>query len=261
MYNITQNMSTTNHPQTDGQSERTNQQMEQGLHVLTSKQPRDWAKWLPLTQYTKNSWINSTTKKTPFELILGYTPTIQQPCRATQMPSLKEHIQEIQCHRQEAQEAIKITQQCLVKETAFKPFKVEDHVWLEKTNLPLPYESSKLAPKCYRPFPITKKISNITYTLKLLPTWKIHDTFHAGLLAPYKENDKYGPNFLEPPPELLNGKPEWEVKEIMGQRKYWNKRQYLVRWKDYSPAHDSWENESNIHAPLLIKAYQQHLEF
>jgi hypothetical protein len=46
----------------------------------------------------------------------------------------------------------------------------------------------------------------------------------------------------------------------MGQRQYRNKWQYLVRWKDYSPAHDSWENESNIHAPLLIKAYQQRLE-
>jgi hypothetical protein len=79
IFDIHQNMSMTNHPQMDGQSKHTNQQMEQGLHVLTSKQPQDWAKWLPLTQYTKNSWINSTTKKTPFELILRYTPTIQQP--------------------------------------------------------------------------------------------------------------------------------------------------------------------------------------
>jgi hypothetical protein len=144
-------------------------------------------------------------------------PTIQQPRRAMQMPSLKERIQEIQRHCQEAQEAIKITQQCLVKETTFKPFKVGDRIWLEKTNLPLPYKSSKLAPKCYGPFSITQKISDTTYKLKLPPTWKIHNTFHAGLLTPYKENDKYGPNFLEPPPELLDGKPEWEVEEIMGQ--------------------------------------------
>jgi hypothetical protein len=99
--------------------------------------------------------------------------------------------------------------------------------------------ASKLAPKRYGPFPVTRKISDVSYKLKLPPTWKIHDTFHTGFLMSYKENDKYGPNFLEPPPELLNSKPEWEVEEIMGQRQYQNKRQYLVRWKDYSPAHDS----------------------
>jgi hypothetical protein len=63
------------------------------------------------------------------------------------MPALEERIQEIQHHRQEAQEAIKTSQQRLIKETAFKPFKVGDCVWLEKTNLPLPYKSSKLTPK------------------------------------------------------------------------------------------------------------------
>jgi hypothetical protein len=150
-------MSTTNHPQTDGQSECTNQQMEQGLRVLTSKQPRDWAKWLPIVQYTKNAWINSTTKKTPFELILGYMPIIQQPRRTTHLPNLDARIREIQRHRQEAQEAIHAVQKCLAKETNFKPFKVEDLVWLERTNLPLPYESTKLAPKRYGPFSITKK--------------------------------------------------------------------------------------------------------
>jgi Chromo (CHRromatin Organisation MOdifier) domain len=133
-------------------------------------------------------------------------------------------------------------------------------VWLERTNLPLPYESTKLTPKRYGPFPITQKISDTTYRLKLPGHWKIHDTFHAKLLTPYKQTDKYGPNFLEPPPELLEGKPEWEVEEIMGQRQLQNKRQYLIRWKDYSPAHDSWEDESAIHAPLLIQAYQQRLE-
>jgi hypothetical protein len=105
--------------------------MEQGLHVLTSKQPRDWAKWLPIVQYTKNTWVNSTTKKTPFELILGYTPIIQQPWRITQLPNLDKRIKELQKHHQEAQEAINTTQKCLVKETNFKPFKVEDLVWLE----------------------------------------------------------------------------------------------------------------------------------
>jgi hypothetical protein len=155
------------------------------------------------------------------------------------MPALEERIQEILCHRQEAQEAIKTSQQRLIKEIAFKPFKVGDHVWLEKTNLPLPYESSKLTPKHYGPFSITQKVSNIAYKLKLPLTWKIYNVFHAGLLMLYKENNKYRPNFLEPPPELLDGEPKWEVEEIMGQQVFQNKQQYLVRWKDYSPAYDS----------------------
>jgi len=32
---------------------------------------------------------------------------------------------------------------------------------------------------------------------------------------PYKETDQHGPNFLEPPPNILEGKPEWEVKQIL----------------------------------------------
>jgi 23S rRNA maturation mini-RNase III len=174
--------------------------MEQGLHILMSKQLQDWAKWLPIVQYTKNAWVNSTTKKTPFKLILGYMPMIQQPRRVTQLPNLEEQIKEIQHYHQEAQEAIKTTQQCLVMETSFKLFNVGDSVWLEQTNLPLPYESMKLAPKRYRPFPIIQKISDITYCLKLPLHWKIHDTFHTKLLTPYRQTDKYGPNFLEPPP-------------------------------------------------------------
>ena len=27
----------------------------------------------------------------------------------------------------------------------------------------------------------------------------------------YKETDQHGPNFIEPPPDILEGEPEWEV--------------------------------------------------
>jgi hypothetical protein len=71
---IKQNISSNNHPQTDGQSKRTNQSIEQYLQTVTGKDQHDWARWIPLAQYIRNSWVNSTTKKTPYELILGYTP-------------------------------------------------------------------------------------------------------------------------------------------------------------------------------------------
>jgi len=144
----------------------------------------------------------------------------------------------------------------IIKDRRHKPYKVDDQVWLEGTNLKMPYETAKLSPKWYRPFRVAAKISNTSYQIDLPPTWKIHPVFHATLLTPYKETEIHGPNFLEPPPDIIEGEPEWEVEKILAERKYRNRRQYLIRWKNYSPAHDSWTNESDIHADELIKQYQ-----
>jgi hypothetical protein len=66
------------HPQTDGQSERTNQWLEQYLRIYSNFQQNDWARWLPLAQFVHNSWPSSTTRKTPFELLIGFTPQAQE---------------------------------------------------------------------------------------------------------------------------------------------------------------------------------------
>jgi len=80
---IKQNISMAYHPQTDGQSKRTNQSLEQYLQLYCGTHQKDWAAWLPLAQYTWNSWPNTSTKKTPYELILGYTPLAHQPIQDT----------------------------------------------------------------------------------------------------------------------------------------------------------------------------------
>ena len=56
-------------------------------------------------------------------------------------------------------------------------------VWLEGTNLKLPYQSIKLAPKRQGPFKIIKAISPVAFQLKLPPSWTIHDVFHASVTA------------------------------------------------------------------------------
>jgi hypothetical protein len=73
--------------------------------------------------------------------------------------------------------------------------------------------------------------------------WKIHNVFHTSLLTPYNETPAHGPNFLEPPPDLIKGELEWEVEQILGNRTYRKKKQYLIQWKGYAPAHDSWQDE------------------
>jgi hypothetical protein len=47
-------------------------------------------------------------------------------------------------------------------------------------------------------------------------TWKIHNVFHAFYLSLYKETVEHGPNFLEPPPDLIKGQPKLEVEAIVG---------------------------------------------
>jgi hypothetical protein len=74
-------------------------------------------------------------------------------------------------------------------------------------------------------------ISPVVYCLELPPLWKVLNTFHVSLLSPYKETEQHGPNFLEPPPEIIEGVKEYEVEAILGYRVYgqWKKKQYLVK--------------------------------
>ena len=98
----------------------------------------------------------------------------------------------------------------------FKPFEKGSKVWLEGKNLKLPsYITPKFAPRRYGPFEVASQVSPVAYQLRLPPMWQIHNVFHASLLTPYKEMEQHGPNFLEPPPEIIEDEPEWEVEEII----------------------------------------------
>ena len=79
------------------------------------------------------------------------------------------------------------------------------------------------------------------------------------LSLPYKETNEHRTNFLEPPPDIIEGEEEWEVEQILGKRHFGRgkKPQYLVRWKDYSPAHDQWVDKSDITADELVAIYER----
>src|SRR5260221_5018645 len=67
--------STSYHPQTDGQMERVNQEIEAYLQVFVSHRQDDWADWLPLAEFAYNNKVHAATRQTPFELDAG-----QHPC-------------------------------------------------------------------------------------------------------------------------------------------------------------------------------------
>ena len=82
--------------------------------------------------------------------------------------------------------------------------------------------------------------------------------FHAFLLSPYHENNIHGPNYTRPPSDLIRTEEEYKVEAIITHRGSTRNRLYLVHWKGYSSAEDSWEPEANLeHAVDLLRAYKK----
>jgi hypothetical protein len=66
-----------------------NQWLEQYLYIYGNFQQNDWVNWLPLAQFVHNLWLNETTKQTPFDLLMGHTPTVWQAEKKGKMPAIE----------------------------------------------------------------------------------------------------------------------------------------------------------------------------
>ena len=71
---IDHRLSTSFHPQTDGQTERQNQTMEQYLRAYSNYEQNDWVDLLPLAQFTYNNTVHATTRLSPFMAMYGMHP-------------------------------------------------------------------------------------------------------------------------------------------------------------------------------------------
>ena len=86
-YNIA--LSTTYHPQTDGETERVNQESETYLRLFASNKPEEWSKILPMAEFAHNSTTHSITQRTPFSLMMGYEPQAYPSLGKTFLPNLE----------------------------------------------------------------------------------------------------------------------------------------------------------------------------
>src|SRR5882757_7427704 len=67
-------LSTAYHPQTDGQTERVNQELETYLWFYVNYQQDDWEKWLDQAEYVQNTQFHESIQESPFFLMHGYNP-------------------------------------------------------------------------------------------------------------------------------------------------------------------------------------------
>ncbi len=144
------------------------------------------------------------------------------------------------------------------RSTAWPTYKVGDKVWLETTNLCFNLEKAKLGVKRTGPFLITEVLGRLTFRLKLLFQWRIHDVFHTTLLTSYIETDAHGPNYQNPPPDLIGGQEEYKVEAILTHCGTEPRRRYLIKWKGYPDSENSWEKEESLkHSQDLLQRYKR----
>jgi hypothetical protein len=167
---IKQNISTAYHPQTDGESERMNQWLEQYLHVYGNFQQNNWVTLLPLTQFVHNSWSSDITKRTPFDLLMGFTPKIWSTKTSSTLSEVERRKEWLQISRDRAQEAIKKAQSMVMKRNrqqkghkVYKPYVEGDLVWLDRKNLHTSHPVAKLAPKHWGPFKVIDVINPMSF--------------------------------------------------------------------------------------------------
>ena len=66
MLGIKTKLSTAFHPQTDGQTERMNQEVEQYLRFFIEHRQKDWPEWLAMAEFAINNKVHMATKTLPF---------------------------------------------------------------------------------------------------------------------------------------------------------------------------------------------------
>ena len=229
-------LSTAYHPQTDGQTERTNQVLEQYLRCYLNYEQNDWVRLLPMAQFAYN---NSATPTgiSPFYANYGKHPNISRDPRGLKPIADKAKITVSELHKlhkllqQHLQEiTMKTTVQANKKRTEGPALREGGMVYLVRKNIKTKRPSNKLDHTKLGPFRITKKIGKVNYRLNLLENMRIHNVFYISLLElALAEALEPGPVEISPDDQ----EPMYEVDYILKHRNIKGETCYLVYWKGY----------------------------
>jgi transposase InsO family protein len=259
---ITHALTTAYHPQSNGQTERANQEVEKHLRLFTNARHDDWVAHLPTAEFVLNSRVHSAHQMTPFEVMYGYRPDFTVPVGPpTKFPAIDTRLRDLREVRNEAEAALRMEKRTQ-KETfeankpAPHPFAPGDMVWLSSKDIALTSPSRKLAPRQLGPYKVLQRTGELTYRLALPSSMRQHPVFHIDRLSLWKGNEIRGRDPLPPEPVVVDNDLEYEVEAILDSRKYRNQLQYLVKWRGYDTGHNSWEPSTNlVHSAELVKVF------
>ena len=246
------------HPQSDGQTERVNQCLENFLRCMSSDRPKQWATWLPMAEWWYNTTFHTALQLTPFEALYGYKPPQlgipQEPKSVnpevnTFLDMRRRALQLIKDNISSAQARMKFYAD---KNRSERAFEIGDWVFLRlqpyrHTTLAM-RRNLKLAPKFYGPFQVIEKIGSVAYRLNLPSTAMIHPVFHVSLLKK-KLGDNVAANPTLPP---VDNSGQFLIEPIAVLDRRLVKRnnqavvQLLVQWVNMPTSEATWEDYDSI---------------
>jgi len=258
------------HPEGDGQTERTNQTLEQYIRIYCNYQQDNWKELLPLAEFAYNNAPSATTGISPFFANKGYHPNITvHPERELSSARAKEFAVDLDELHQELRRKIAEAQKRYqgpadARRTPAPEFKVGDKVFVKAAHFRTTRPSKKLSEKNLGPFEIIAQVGAASFTLRLPDQLRaVHPVFHVSQLEPATPNTI--PNRIQPPPPPIEVDDdfEYEISEILDSKL--DKRRkcqllYLVRWTGYegTDQETDWLSATELeHAAELVQDFHK----
>lgn len=284
---MTRSLTTAYHPQADGQTEVLNQQLEITLRAYIGPSRDDWSNYLDALALSYNSTPHTATTFPPAYLLFGFIPTTESKLinNTTFVPRVSEMniatpevmntkasdmIEQFEAERNRAKEALLLGQvhqrNAYNKGRLDREFEEGDLVVLNPHTLELLKSEKgrgrKLLMKYDGPFEILRKLSPVTYQLRLPASYGIHPIINIAHLEQYQQSPQ---EFGDRPTRRLNRKdfeelPEVEVEAIIGERRRKVKSrhitEYKVRFIGFGPEGDEWKSKKGLgNAPQILSAW------
>lgn len=253
-------MSTAFHPQTDGQTERVNQVMEDMLRACVLDFKGSWDEYLALIEFAYNNSYHSSIGMTPYEALYG------RPCRSpvcwaevgdnkvmgTEV--VQETTEKVSIIRDRIRRAQSRHKSNADKKRRSVEFEVGDHVFLKvspmKGVIRFGKKKGKLSPRFVGPFEILDKVGELAYRLALPPMMSsVHNVFHVSMLRRYIKDAShvidYGTvevngdaTYVEAPVRILD--------RMTKQFRTTQVNLVKVLWSHHDEGDASWELESEM---------------
>eukprot|EP00253_Pinus_taeda_P004218 PITA_04218 len=243
--------STAYHPQTDGQTERVNQVLEDMLRSYVMQQPTRWEEYLHLVEFAYNNGYHSALKMSPFEVLYGrkcHTPSSWGGLEDKFLLG-PEMLEEMEVMVKRVRANLKMAQDrqknFADRKRTFKEYQVGEHVYIRirARESTLQWNAcAKLAPRFFGPFQILARVGPVAYQLALPSHIRVHNVFHV---EPEGE-------FLVEPVNILDQRRVELRRKVISQVK--------VQWQHFGPEEATWEDEQMMRDtyPRLFLNEQQH---